>query len=100
MGALVGSVIFYVFIRVKKESMVGKGVFLKRKETRVRLDRIEVGGRDNSKWMGQQRKTNVGRSPPLKHAHIHMNLVRIVYGIIISVKAKWKESIEAKGLWS
>ena len=34
--------------------MVGKGVFLTRKETRARLGRIEVGGGENFKWMGRQ----------------------------------------------
>jgi hypothetical protein len=43
--------------------MVGKGVFLKRKETRARLGRIEVGGGENSKWMGRQTKKSVGRLP-------------------------------------
>jgi len=43
--------------------MVGKGVFLKRKETMARLDRIEVKGGENSKWMGRQRKTSVGHFP-------------------------------------
>ena len=32
------------------KTMVGKGMFLTRKETRARLDRIEVGGGENSKW--------------------------------------------------
>ena len=41
----------HVSVRVKKKTMVGKGVFLTRKETRVRLDRIEVRGEENSKWM-------------------------------------------------
>ena len=31
--------------------MVGKGVFLTRKETRAWLGRIEVGGGENSKWI-------------------------------------------------
>ena len=35
-----------------KKTMVGKGVFLTWKETRARLSRIEVGGGENSKWMG------------------------------------------------
>ena len=35
---------------LKKKSRVGTGVFLKRKETRARLGRIEVGGAANSKW--------------------------------------------------
>ena len=41
---------------LKKKTMVGKGVFLTRKETRARLGRIEVGGGENSKWMGRKRK--------------------------------------------
>ena len=40
--------------------MVGKGVFLTRKETRARLGRIEVGGGEYAKWMGQQTKKSVG----------------------------------------
>ena len=43
--------------------MVGKGMFLTRKETRARLGRIEVGGGENSKWMGLQTKKSVGRLP-------------------------------------
>ena len=39
-----------------QNTMVAKGVFLTRKETRARLGRIEVGGGENSKWMGRQTK--------------------------------------------
>ena len=46
-----------------KKTMVGKGVFLTRKETRARLGRIEVGGEENSKGMGRQMKKSVGRLP-------------------------------------
>ena len=41
-----------------KNTMVGKGVFLTRKE---RSGRIEVGGGENSKWMGRQTTKSVGR---------------------------------------
>ena len=44
--------------------MVGKGVFLTRKETRARLGRIEVGGEENSKWMERQMKKSIGRLRP------------------------------------
>ena len=54
---------FHVSVRVKKKTMVVKGVFLTRKETRVRLGRIEVGGEENSKWMGRQMKKSVDRLP-------------------------------------
>ena len=49
--------------RYLKKTMVGKGVFLTRKETRARLGRIEVGGEENSKRMEQQTKKSVGRLP-------------------------------------
>ena len=47
-----------------KKTMVGKGVFLKRKKTRARLGRIEVGGGENSKWMGQQTKKSAAVCRP------------------------------------
>ena len=62
MGTLAGSVIPCICPNFKK-TMVGKGAFLKRKETRARLGRIEVGGGENSKWMGRQTKKSVGRLP-------------------------------------
>ena len=46
-----------------KNTMVGKGVFLTRKETGATLGRIEVGGGENSRWMGRQTKKSVGRLP-------------------------------------
>ena len=61
-GTLAGSVIS-IYPSELKKTMVGKGVFLARKETRARLGRIEVGGGENSKWMGQQTKKSVGRLP-------------------------------------
>ena len=62
-GTLAGSVIPCICPGFKKKTMVGKGVFLTRKETRARLGRIEVEGGENSKWMGQQTKKSVGRLP-------------------------------------
>ena len=62
MGTQAESVIS-MYLSGFKKSMVGKGVFLMRKETRTRLGRIEVGGGENSKWMGQQTKKSVGRLP-------------------------------------
>ena len=41
---------------LKKNTIVGKDVFLMRKETRARLGRIEVGREKNSKWMGPNEK--------------------------------------------
>ena len=61
-GTLAGSVIPCICPDFRK-TMVGKGVFLKRKETRARLGRIEVAGEENSKWMGQQTKKSVDRLP-------------------------------------
>ena len=61
-GTLAGSVIPCICTGLKR-LMVGKGVFLARKETRARLGRIEVGGGENSKFMGQQTKMSVGRLP-------------------------------------
>ena len=55
-GTLAGSVIPCICPDFQK-TMVGKGVFLKRKETRARLGRIEVGGGEHSKWMERQTKT-------------------------------------------
>ena len=40
--------------------MEGIDVFLRRRETKVRLDRIVVQVGGNSKWMGLQMKTSVG----------------------------------------
>ena len=62
MGTIAGSVIPCICPDFKK-TMVGKGVFLTRKETRARLGRIEVGGGENFKWMGRQTKKSVGRLP-------------------------------------
>ena len=50
---------FHVSVRVKKKTVMGKGVFLTRKEKRARLGRIEVGGEENSKWMGRQMQKSV-----------------------------------------
>ena len=57
------SVISMYLSGFKKKTMVGKGVFLTRKETKARLGRIEVGGGQNSKCMGRQTKKSVGRLP-------------------------------------
>ena len=62
MGTQAESVIS-MYLSGLKKTMVGKGVFLTRKETRARLDRIEVGGEENSKWMGRQMKKSVDRLP-------------------------------------
>ena len=62
MGTLAESAIFTYLSGLKKD-YGGKGVFLTRKETRAWLGRIEVGGEENSKWMGQQMKKSVGRLP-------------------------------------
>ena len=62
MGTQAESVIS-MYLSGLKKTMVGKGVFLTRKETRARLGRIEVKGGGNSKWMGQQTKKSVGRLP-------------------------------------
>ena len=56
-------VCYSMYLSGLKTTMVGKGVFLTRKETRARLGRIEVGGGENSKWMGRQMKKSVGRLP-------------------------------------
>ena len=61
-GTLAGSVIPCICPGFFKR-LVGKGVFLTRKETRARLGRIEVGGGENFKWMGQQTKKSLGRLP-------------------------------------
>ena len=61
-GTLTGSVISMYLSGLKKR-LVRKGVFLTRKETRARLGRIEVGGEENYKWMGQQMKKSVGHLP-------------------------------------
>ena len=52
---------FHVSVRFKKKTMVGKGALLMRKETTESLGRIEVGGEENSKWMGRQTKKSVDR---------------------------------------
>ena len=62
-GTLAGSVITCICPGILKKTMVGKGVFLTRKETRARLGRIKVAGGENSKWMGRQTKKSVGRLP-------------------------------------
>ena len=50
-------------------------MFLTRKETRARLGRIEVGGEENSKWMGRQMKKSVGRLPTV-YQGLRRNLSR------------------------
>ena len=55
--------------------MMGKGVFLTRIEARARLGRIEVGGEENSKWMGRQMKKSVGHLPT-KSGTVRRNLSR------------------------
>ena len=51
---------FRVSVRDFSKSMEGKDVFLRRRETKVMLDRIEVQVGENSKWMGLQMKMSVG----------------------------------------
>ena len=51
---------FRVSVREFSKSMKGKDVFLRRRETKVRSDRIEVQVGENSKWMGLQMKMSVG----------------------------------------
>ena len=55
MGRLAGSAISMHLSGLKK-AMVGKDVFLTRKETRARLGRIEVGGGENFKKINNNKK--------------------------------------------
>ena len=62
-GGYTAESVISMYLSGLKKTTVGKGVFLTRKETRARLDRIEVGGGQNFKWMGWQTKWSVGRLP-------------------------------------
>ena len=62
MGTQAESVISMYLSGLKKD-YGGKRCVFNEERTRARLDRIEVGGEENSNWMGRQMKKSVGRLP-------------------------------------